>query len=168
MRAEGAGWRMLGSSAVIAGSLGLALAVYFGILAGAWIGSVSEWTARWTSSVLNLLGSSTSVNGTILSSDSFAVNIVAECTAVGPLVLFMGAVLAYPSAIRAKSIGWLLGLVVLSAVNLIRIMSLFWIGSAYPRYLDIAHLLVWQTAMILLAIVLWLFWVEKFAHARDR
>ena len=47
MRAEGAGWRMLGSSAVIAGSLGLALAVYFGILAGAWIEAVSEWTARW-------------------------------------------------------------------------------------------------------------------------
>lgn len=168
MRAGGLGLRMLGPSAVIAGSLALALAVYFGILAGAWIETVSEWTARWTSSALNLLGSSTSVNGTILSSDSFAVNIVAECTAVGPLVLFMGAVLAYPSALRAKSLGWLLGLLVLTAVNLVRIMSLFWIGSAFPRYLDIAHLLVWQTAMILLAIVLWLFWVERIAHARDR
>ena len=30
-----------------AGSLGLALAVYLGILAGAWIEAVSEWTARW-------------------------------------------------------------------------------------------------------------------------
>jgi hypothetical protein len=46
-------------------------------------------------------------------------------------------------------------------------MSLFWIGSSFPQYLDVAHLLVWQTAMILLAIILWLFWVERIAHARD-
>jgi exosortase/archaeosortase family protein len=71
------------------------------------------------------------------------------------------------SAVIAGSIGWLLGLVVLTVVNLVRIMSLFWIGAAYPRYFDVAHLLVWQTAMILLAIVLWLFWVERIAHARD-
>ena len=53
-------------------------------------------------------------------------------------------------------------------INLARIMSLFWIGSAYPQYLNVAHLLVWQTAIILLAIVLWLFWIERVAGARDR
>ena len=95
-------------------------------------------------------------------------DIVAECTAVGPLVLFIGAVAAYPSPLRAKSLGVLLGLVVLSAVNLVRIISLFLIGSAYPEYLEVAHLLVWQTAIILFAIILWLFWVERLAGARDR
>ena len=63
-------------------------------------------------------------------------------------------------------LGAVLGLVVLTVVNLFRIMSLFWIGMAYPEYLNVAHLLVWQTAIILLAIVLWLFWVERFAGAR--
>lgn len=95
-------------------------------------------------------------------------NIVAECTAAGPLVLFIGAVAAYPASLRAKGIGALLGLVVVTLVNLVRIMSLFWIGSAYPEYLDMAHLLVWQTAIILLAIELWLFWVERVAGSGNR
>ena len=87
---------------------------------------------------------------------------------MGPLVLFIGAVMAYPSPARSKSLGVLLGLVVLSLVNVARIMSLFWIGSAYPQYLDVAHLLVWQSAIILLAIVLWLFWIERVPGARHR
>lgn len=160
--------RTLRSLAVVGASLGVALAVYFGYLGSPLVEMVAEWTARWTSSALNLLGSSTQVDGTILSSDAFAVSIVAECTAVGPLVLFMGAVVAYPSPLRDKGLGLLLGIAVLTAVNLVRIMSLFWIGSAYPQHLSVAHLLVWQTAIILLAIGLWLLWIERLAHAGDR
>ena len=103
---------------ILSGSLGLALAVYYGFLGSSLIEYVAEWTATWTSRGLNLAGASTRVNGTILASDSFAVNIVAECTAVGPLVLFIGAVMAYPSPLRSKTLGVLLGLVVLSLVNL--------------------------------------------------
>ena len=159
---------MLGSWLILAGSLGLALAIYYGLLGSRWIDYVARWTADWTSHVLNLLGTSTTTQGTILSSNSFAVNIVAECTAVGPLVLFIGAVAAYPTSLRAKGMGVLIGLVALTVVNVVRIVSLFWIGSSYPQYLSVAHLLVWQTAMILLAIVLWLLWVEKLAVARNR
>ena len=167
-RGRGIGWRALGPPAIIGGSLALSLAIYFGFLGSAWVEVVATATARWTSYALNLLGSSTSVDGTILSSDSFAVNIVAECTAAGPLVLFIGAVAAYPAHVKAKGLGVLLGLVVLTAVNLVRIMSLFWIGSNFPDHLRMAHLLVWQTAIIVLAIIVWLFWVERMAHARYR
>ena len=159
-------WRILTSVAIIGASLGLALTVYFGFLAGGPIRWVGEWTASSTSSVLNLLGASTTANGTILSSSGFAANIVVECTAIGPLLLFMGAVLAFPSNLKAKGFGLLLGAVVLTVVNLVRIVSLFWIGESFPQYLDVAHLLVWQTAMIIIAIVLWLGWVERAAGAR--
>ena len=159
-------WRLLLSAAIIAASLVLALAVYFGFLAGGPVQWIGEWTAGSTSSVLNLLGATTTADGTILYSSGFAANIVVECTAVGPLLLFMGAVLAFPSTVKAKGLGFLLGAVALTAVNLVRIVSLFWIGESFPEYLDIAHLLVWQTAMILAAIILWLAWVERVAVAR--
>ena len=45
-------------------------------------------------------------------------------------------------------------------------MSLFWVGASYPEYLDVAHLLVWQSAIILLAIVMWLIWAERAVGAR--
>jgi exosortase/archaeosortase family protein len=153
---------------MLGGSLMTALAIYYGFLGSDVVDLVAAWTADWTGRALNLLGTSTRTQGTILSSDSFAVNIVAECTAIGPLVLFTGAVLAYPAPAAAKAIGAVLGLVVLTVVNVFRIVTLFWIGSAYPEYLSVAHLLVWQTAIILLAIVLWLVWVERIAGARNR
>ena len=84
----------------------------------------------------------------------------------GLLGVAVGAVIAYPSTVRAKVAGATLGLVTLTALNLVRIMSLFWIGSAYPEYLDMAHLLVWQSAIILLAIVMWLIWAERTVGAR--
>jgi exosortase/archaeosortase family protein len=160
--------RTIGAWLILAASLALALAIYYGFLGSSLVDHVAAWTATWTSHALNLLGTSTRVEGTILSSDSFAVNIVAECTAVGPLVLFIGAVAAFPSTARSKGLGVLLGVVVLTAVNGARIVSLFWIGSAYPEYLSVAHLLVWQSAIILMAIILWLFWVERLAVARQR
>ena len=159
--------RPLVPATVVGASLLLSLGIYFGFLGSSWVERVSQWTATWSSLGLNLFGLSTTVNGTIVSSNRFAVNIVAECTAVGPLVLFMGAVAAYPTAWKSKGKGLLLGATVLTSVNLVRIMSLFWIGSNYPRYLDVAHLLVWQTLIILLAIVLWLFWVDRMAVARN-
>ena len=72
---------------------------------------------------------------------------------------------AYPSGARAKALGVALGLFALSGLNVVRIASLFWIGSAYPEYLGLAHLLVWQPAMIVSAVVLWLLWVETAARA---
>ena len=160
-RDRGLAMRMVRPWAILAASLLVALAVYFGFLGSALTDVVARWTATWTSFSLNLLGSATRADGTVLWSDSFTANIVAECTAIGPLVLFAGAVLAYPASPRAKVLGVLIGLVVLTGANLVRIMSLFWIGSTFPQYLDVAHLLVWQAGIILLAIVVWLFWVER-------
>ena len=160
--------RPIRSWLILAASLGVALAIYYGFLASSLVDYAAEWTAQSTSFGLGLLGTTTYVNGTILSSGSFAVDIVAECTAVGPLVLFVGAVFAYPATFGARAIGVSAGLVALTLVNLVRIISLFLIGSAYPEYLEIAHLLVWQTAIILFAIVLWLLWVTKVAGVRYR
>ena len=129
--------------------------------------TVARWTASSSSLALNLLGSSASVDGTVLRSSGFAVDVVGECTAVGPIVLFMGAVLAYPARLRAKAAGLALGILLLSAVNLVRVISLFWIGSAFPQYLDVAHVLIWQTALIVVVIVLWLVWAERVGHARN-
>lgn len=161
------GPRLLVSWLIIGGSLALALGVYSGFLGGPWIEAVARWTARWSSGMLNSIGFDTSVNGTILASDTFAVNVVTECTSIGPLLLFLGAVAAHKTSLKMKLVGAGLGIVVLTGVNLFRIASLFWIGSVWPEYLNIAHLLVWQSVMILLAIVLWLYWADRFAVVRQ-
>ncbi|MDP6076555.1 MAG: archaeosortase/exosortase family protein [Acidimicrobiales bacterium] len=162
------GPRTLRSWLILGASLGLALAVYYGSLGSNWLDVIAEWTATWTSKAINLFGGSTTVSGTLIISDNFVANVVAECTAIGPIILYIGAVVAYPASKRAKLAGVAAGAVVLTAVNLVRIISLFWIGEAYPEYLDVAHLLVWQTAIILLAIIMWLLWVGRLSGAAQR
>ena len=162
------GPRTIRSWIILGASLGLALALYYGFLGSSWVDVIAEWTATWTSKALNLLGGYTTASGTLLISDNFVANVVAECTGIGPLILYVGAIVAYPASTRAKIAGVAVGSVVLTGVNLVRIMSLFWIGEAYPEYLDVAHLLVWQSAIILLAIVMWLIWAGRLSGAAQR
>ena len=162
------GPRTVRSWLILGASLGLALALYYGFLGSSWVDVIAEWTATWTSKAINLFGGSTTVSGTLLISDNFVANVVAECTAIGPIILYIGAVVAYPASKRAKLAGVAAGVVVLTAVNLVRIISLFWIGEAYPEYLDVVNLLVWQSVIILLAIIMWLLWAGRLSDAAQR
>ena len=165
MRGKDAGRPGRVSWLVLAASFVLAVALYYGYLGSGWVQSASEWTAAASGLALGLAGTPTVVDGATVASDDFAVVIVAECTAVGPLLLFVGAVAAWRARARAKVMGAALGLFALSALNVVRIASLFWTGTAYPEYLGLAHLLVWQPAMIVAAVLLWLVWSRAAARA---
>ena len=154
----------LGRIVVIFASLGIALVAYFSLFGTPLVDALSRWTADSTARVLNVFGASVSTNGTVVGSSDFAYQIVAECTAIGPIILFAGAVIAYPASFKSKLLGITIGLVFLTVLNLVRLVSLFYIGAVFPEYLPMAHLLVWQAAIIISAIVAWLFWVEKFTR----
>ena len=161
---KGARIKGLGRVFIILLSLAFSLAVYFRLFGTPFVDIVSGWTATSTSQALNALGASVSTSGTVVGSSSFAYTIVAECTAIGPIILFAGAVIAYPAALRGKLLGIVIGVVSLTALNLVRLVSLFYIGASFPEYLPMAHYLVWQAAIIIFAILLWLFWVERFTR----
>ena len=122
--------------------------------------TVAFWAASWTGLALTALGVQATVDGTVVASETFAVNVVAECLALGPMLLYAGAVLAYPRGLRSKALGLLVGITVIAGVNLVRITSLFLLGSAYPHLLGPVHLVLWQSLMALLAIAVWLLWAQ--------
>jgi exosortase/archaeosortase family protein len=55
--------------------------------------------------------------------------------------------------------------VFIGGLNVIRLVSLFYIGTYAPKQLDLFHLLIWQGVMILSVVMLWLFWVRRWGHA---
>ncbi len=123
-------------------------------------------TARATAFFLNLLGCGVQVSGHSITSSSFAVDVGTGCTAFIPISLFICAVLAYPGKLKYKLWGITLGIFCLYAVNLVRTVSLFLIGSHFGSFFDAAHLLLWQPMVILAAVVLWLFWVRRTGHVQ--
>lgn len=124
-----------------------------------------DLTARATGSILNFLGGNgVQVNGSLVSSSAFSMRIVNLCTGFVPAIIFVSAVLAYPCKLEQKIIGVIVGVAAIFSLNLIRMVSLFYFGIFIPGFFDTAHMLIWQSLMILLSIILWLFWAEKLAH----
>jgi exosortase/archaeosortase family protein len=82
-----------------------------------------------------------------------------------PFSIFVAGVLAYPASWRHRFAGVALGGLAIFAVNLVRVVSLFYIGSAWRAAFDTAHFLVWQSAIILLVVALLIAWIERLPHA---
>ena len=126
---------------------------------------VQTGVARCTSFVLNLLNMQTVVVGHTIESSRFHIEVITACTGLYVASVFLPAVIAYPSRLIAKLIGATCGIAAIFALNIIRLVSLFYIGIYLPGFLEHAHLLVWQPLFIIFALFLWLFWAEKVTHA---
>jgi exosortase H (IPTLxxWG-CTERM-specific) len=119
------------------------------------------FTARTTAWTLWLLGAQAQSAGTAVISPLFSFDVITECTAVFPMIIFVAAVLAYPAPWRRKLLGLAAGIPILIAINLVRLVSLFYVGYLYPKLFSTAHLVVWQSLMVFFTVLLWLFWAAR-------
>ena len=129
-----------------------------------------RFTAGATGAFVNLLGGGpVEVEGALISSPGFSMIIVTECTALVPMAIVVCAVLAYPGTWKQKLIGAGLGIGALFVLNLVRTVSLFFIGGSFSSsFFNTAHFLIWQPVMIIVAVVVWLLWVEKLVRVAPR
>lgn len=92
-------------------------------------------------------------------SGRFALTIERGCDAIEPSALFLAGVLAFPAPRARKVPGMLIGTLCLMAINLVRIISLYYCGVYFShRTFEIMHVNVWQTLFIVLAILFWVLW----------
>jgi len=89
----------------------------------------------------------------------FPVAIIDECTGVYEAVLLGSALLAFPTTWGKTAIGFLLGLPLIYAMNLARILMLLFVGRYFPQLFDFAHIYFWQVTMIAMVASIWLAWV---------
>jgi exosortase H (IPTLxxWG-CTERM-specific) len=140
----------------------LALPVYIGFLEG----PASIAIARATGFVLRVFGTKVQVAGAVVSSSAFSMEVIAACTGVYATIIYLAAVLAFPCRLSRKVLGVAFGVPTILAVNMVRMVSLFYIGMALPQHFEVAHLFFWQALMIIAAVLTWLFWAQRMAHAR--
>ncbi len=131
---------------------------------------VNALTARSLDWALSALGiDSHAVGDTVTgstASSEFALQVIRECTAESPLVLLLAAILAYPCGFREKLVGLAVGVPGILLLNVVRLASLFWIGLVRRDLFDTAHVLVWQSLMVLAVVGLWLLWVRQWVDRR--
>tara|TARA_Y100000031_G_scaffold150893_1_gene191044 strand:+ start:420 stop:914 length:495 start_codon:yes stop_codon:yes gene_type:complete len=127
----------------------------------------AKTTAHLTAMALTVLGEAVRVDGVSLYSPLLNMRIVSECTAITPTMVFAAAVLAFPSSVSVKLKGLVLGIVALYLINLVRVVSLYYIGTHAPSQMEFAHIVVWQSVMVLMAIGLWSLWAARYSELRS-
>ena len=102
------------------------------------------------------------VTGKILQSttNGFAVSIEAGCNGVEATIVLIAAMLAFPAPIRSKLIGLAAGILAVQGLNIVRIISLFYLGQWNYNVFEWAHLYVWQALIMLDVLIVWLLWVR--------
>jgi len=123
----------------------------------------TAWIARVSGAILRLFGESATVSGCVVSSPRFAVTIFNGCNGLITSLIFISGVLAFPSRWPAKLIGVAGGLFAIQVINMVRIVSLFYIGIFFPDLFNDAHTSIWQSVVILAGVGLWIGWAHFLA-----
>ena len=88
------------------------------------------------------------------------ISVEAGCNGVEACIMLAAAVCAYPAALRSRMTGLLVGSAAIQLLNLVRIVSLFYLVQWSVPAFEFAHLYLWQALIMLDVLVVWLVWLR--------
>ena len=126
---------------------------------------VVPWTntlARLATGLVVLFDPEVVAAGKVIRStaNGFAVSIEAGCNGIEATIVLLAAMLAFPAPWKNRLVGFAVGTVAVQGLNLVRVISLFYLGQWNFRLFEFAHLYVWQVLIMLDVLVVWLIWVR--------
>lgn len=132
---------------------------------------VLPWTAalaRICVTLVTLFDSTAAAAGKVLwnTATGFGVSIEPGCNGIEACIVLFAAVLAFPSTWRHKLIGLALGFVAVQGLNIVRVISLFYLGQWNTAVFNFAHEYLWQALIMLDVLVVWLLWVRAGAKSQ--
>jgi exosortase family protein XrtF len=92
---------------------------------------------------------------------SDGVKIINACLGWSMMALFTGFILAYPSYNKSKYWFIPLGLVIIIAVNILRITGMVLISYISPESLDFYHHYIFKIVLYLIIFILWIIWLKS-------
>ena len=147
-------------------------ATLFGLELTPWVQRwfVVPWTntlAAVSAGIVKLFDPQVLASGKILrsASNGFAVSIEAGCNGVEATIVLVAAMLAFPAPWKRKLIGLAIGIVAVQGLNVVRVISLFYLGQWNYSVFEWAHLYVWQALIMLDVLIVWLLWVRTLPHS---
>jgi exosortase H (IPTLxxWG-CTERM-specific) len=127
--------------------------------------AVVPWTealARVSAWLATLFDANVRAYGRVLQStvNGFAISIEAGCNGVEAALILVAAIVAFRAPWRHKAAGIAAGLATVQALNVVRIITLFYLGQWSLRAFEWAHLYAWQALIMLDVVVVWLLWLR--------
>jgi exosortase H (IPTLxxWG-CTERM-specific) len=126
---------------------------------------VTPWTdgvARASGALMRTFDASITTSGNVIGSRShpFAVAIEAGCNGLEATFVLVAAMLAFPSPWLHRLRGIVVGVAAVQALNVVRVVSLFYLGRWNRDVFEWAHLYVWQALIMLDVLIVWVAWVR--------
>ena len=118
--------------------------------------------AQVSAVVLQAFDGTVRAHGIVLSNieTGAAVSIQPGCNGVEAMIVVLAAIAATPATWKQKLIGLGLGFLAIQILNVIRIVSLFYLLQWNPVWFEWAHLYLWQALIMLDGLIVYLLWVR--------
>ena len=122
----------------------------------------TEFLAGMSSGIVSFFDSNAISHGILLqdSKSGFAVSIQPGCNGVEAAIVLIAAITAYPSSILQKITGIVIGFIAVQALNILRIISLFYLGQWNMTLFEWAHLYIWQALIMLDVFIVFILWIK--------
>ncbi|MDR2711212.1 MAG: exosortase H [Burkholderiales bacterium] len=150
------------------------IAVLFGLELTPWAERwlVDPWTialARISTWLVALFDGQVEVSGRVIRSlsNGFGVSIERGCNGVEATLVLVSAMLAFPASWKHKISGIVSGFVAVQALNIVRVISLFYLGQWNYQAFEWAHLYVWQALIMLDVLIVFLVWIRLLPREKD-
>lgn len=132
------------------------------------VGTWTQFLADFSGGLMQLFDGKVVVQGSDIrnSQTGYAVSIKSGCNGVEAAMILAAAILAYPAPWLKKLLGMVIGVLAIQVLNVLRIISLYYLGAWSQKALDIAHLYVWPGLIILDALVIFLLWIYWLGEKR--
>jgi exosortase family protein XrtM len=143
---------------------GLLICAFYGLLATDYCDRLLYGYLRanaWLSNIaLNCMGQNTQAFEVTIRSPVFAMALRRGCDAVEPTLLLCSAMLAFRCPLRQKFVGMIVGALLFQMLNVLRIVSLFWIGMHCPDLFNQIHMEIWPTIFIVIGALIFISWKD--------
>ena len=116
--------------------------------------------ARVSSAILNLLGQNSSFSGSTIQSPGFAITVDPTCSGFEFVWFVCAAMLAFPAAHADRVVGILAAACVLLSLNVLRIVSLFLVGTHLAAHFDAVHVTMWPGILVVATLLLMVGWIR--------
>jgi exosortase H (IPTLxxWG-CTERM-specific) len=118
--------------------------------------------AQISAMLLQWFDSSVQAQGIVLwdQDTGTAVSIQPGCNGVEAMIVVFAAMLATPTQWRYRLLGIGLAFIAIQSLNLVRILSLFYLLQWNGHWFHWAHLYLWQALIMLDALIVYLLWLR--------
>ena len=147
------------------------LATLFGVelLNPVQVAVIQPWTnllASLSAGIMTWFDADVISYGRVLQSKAtgFGVSIEAGCNGVEAAIILIAGMVAFQAPLKLKAAGIAVGIVAVQAANLLRVISLYYLGQWNMEAFEFAHLYLWQALIMLDVLVVWLLWMRLVAR----